>query len=172
MSEGCDSILFLDLTLHRVDTSVSLSNVTLTANATNVSYQWLNCDTDSLISGATNQTFTPLVDGNYAVIISDNLCTDTSACIAVNGIGLIENDFLGINLYPNPTRGTFTVELQQTNGRISLSLTDALGKLVSKEIVSENSNKITRKIKGAKGVYFVTIEVDGQPGQTFRLVKN
>ncbi len=67
------------LTVDSIDTSVSVSAVTLTANATSATYQWLNCNENLPITGQIGQSFTATIDGNYAVIIIKNNCSDTSA---------------------------------------------------------------------------------------------
>jgi hypothetical protein len=64
--------------------SVTAINTTLTAGAEEVNYQWVNCnDLFSVIEDSTAQSFAPDVSGQYAVIISDNGCRDTSACFEV-----------------------------------------------------------------------------------------
>ena len=74
---GCDSILYIDLTVDALDTSVTATLGTLYANATGVTYQWLNCNTGySVIPNDTDESFSPTVIGSYAVKISDGICTD------------------------------------------------------------------------------------------------
>lgn len=63
-----------------LDTSVTVNSGTLSSNASNVSYQWLDCNNgNSPIPGANSSSYTPSATGNYAVIVSDQ-CADTSAC--------------------------------------------------------------------------------------------
>lgn len=75
-----------------VDTGVSNNGGVLTASASGVTYQWVDCDNAfSAISGATSQSYTPTqVTGNYAVVIDDNGCLDTSSCVLVDFTGLEE----------------------------------------------------------------------------------
>lgn len=81
-SQGCDSVIRLNLTMNQINKSVTRSQSALTANATGASYQWINCDSANVaISGATMQSFTPTASGNYAVVINNGTCTDTSDCI-------------------------------------------------------------------------------------------
>ena len=73
-----------------VDTSVTLNSSVLTANAVlNTSYQWIYCDSVE-IEGATFQSFTPTENGNYAVVITQDGCVDTSGCYMINTIGINE----------------------------------------------------------------------------------
>lgn len=63
----------------------------LNANQTGVNYQWLDCDdNNSIVSGETNQSFTPAVTGNYAVEVTMNGCVDTSDCFLVDYTGIEE----------------------------------------------------------------------------------
>ena len=76
---GCDSTITTTVNVSPVDTSVSLVGVTLTAATGGATYQWIDCDNGSLpIAGATGQSFMPSANGNYAVIVTVNGCSDTS----------------------------------------------------------------------------------------------
>jgi PKD repeat protein len=81
---GCDSILNLDLTILTIDSSVIQSADTLMAVASGLSYQWIDCATNTIVNGATAQVFVPMVTGNYKVEIANGVCVDTSACYQVN----------------------------------------------------------------------------------------
>ena len=86
---GCDSVVTLDLGIISVDTSVlhAISSSTLTALATNATYQWIDCNNNnSPISGEINQTFSPISNGNYAVLITQNGCTASSNCYQFNNL--------------------------------------------------------------------------------------
>ena len=86
---GCDSVVTLDLGIIAVDTSVSytISSSTLTAIATNATYQWLDCNNNNTpIIGETNQSFSPTSNGSYAVEVTQNGCTAVSSCYTVNNL--------------------------------------------------------------------------------------
>ncbi|MBT02489.1 MAG: hypothetical protein CL836_00380, partial [Crocinitomicaceae bacterium] len=86
---GCDSVVTLDLGIIAVDTSVSyaISTSTLTAIATNATYQWLDCNNNNTpIVGETNQIFSPTSNGSYAVEVTQNGCTAISSCYTVNNL--------------------------------------------------------------------------------------
>lgn len=109
-SGNCDSIIQLTLTLDSVDTSVQwINNEELHANQNGATYQWIDCDTKQPIQGQTRQNFRPTAGGNYAVVISKNGCTDTSTCFSTD-IGLNENLVSRTSIYPNPSRGNFTLD--------------------------------------------------------------
>ena len=71
------------VTVNTVNTSVSQSGATLTANATSAAYLWINCNSNIPVQGDTIQSFTAITTGSYAVVITQNTCVDTSACFPV-----------------------------------------------------------------------------------------
>lgn len=91
-SVGCDSVITIDLTINTVDaTTTQLDDVTIQANLNGVQYQWVDCDDNfAIINGATNQTYTATVNGNYSVIVFDGNCSDTSDCVTISKVSLEE----------------------------------------------------------------------------------
>ena len=58
-------------------------------------YQCLDCDNSmSIIAGETNQSLTALSNGNYAVEVTANCCTDTSACVTITTVGIVLRIYL------------------------------------------------------------------------------
>jgi Secretion system C-terminal sorting domain/FG-GAP repeat len=151
--EGCDSVVTLDLTINTVDVSVTQNGNTLTANLAGASYQWVDCDNSyAIISGETMQSFTPAVIGNYAVIIDDGICIDTSICSIYIGIKEQDNN-VSLFIYPNPTTGKITIECENME---RVEVVDITGKLVYEQLVLNDVLDID--ISGfSKGVYFVKV---------------
>lgn len=80
------------------------------ANQTGATYQWLDCNNGNApISGATNISFTPTANGDYAVEITVNNCVDTSACENVTGVGIKAISDIMTNIYPNPVKDILNV---------------------------------------------------------------
>jgi uncharacterized delta-60 repeat protein len=70
--------------------------------ATNALYQWVNCDSAyRFMASDTSARFTPTDNGNYAVIIWQQDCIDTSDCYYVQTTGIKTNNHAKIIL-PNP----------------------------------------------------------------------
>ncbi len=160
---NCDSIITIDLTVNSLDTSVSQSGNTLTSNATAVSYQWVNCDNNfAAIPGATNSSFTVSFNGNYAVIISDSACSDTSACFLLTPVSVLASQLSGsIRAVPNPHQDGFRLDLPREFARVEVQVTDLTGKLVLHRTF-ENSQFVPLAMEAAPGVYFVRVWADGQ----------
>ena len=66
-----------------VNSSVTLSGSTLTADLAGATYQWINCTGNADISGAISQSFAPAESGSYSVRITSNGCTAVSSCTSV-----------------------------------------------------------------------------------------
>jgi len=156
-SGNMDSCSFT-VTNNMVDTSVSRNLSTFTANETGATYQWLNCDSNFMaISGATNQSYTATTNGSYAVIVSKNGCTDTSACQMINNVGITNVGFGNISIYPNPTNGLFTIDMGSYDEVVNYTITSIDGR-----IVTQKSNVIENKItidlgNESKGVYLLKL---------------
>jgi hypothetical protein len=154
---GCDSVVTLDLTINEVDITTTATGGVLSSNAMGASYQWLDCnDAYSEIAGATNQSYTPIDDGDYAVKVTNGSCTDTSACIAVDGVGLTDNNNLSqIHLYPNPNNGLFNINLGQVQATL-IQISSANG-----TINYSNSTNLTGihqiALNISAGLYFVDV---------------
>jgi len=160
----------LNLTINTVDSSVTQVGILLTADETGATYQWLDCPVMTIINGSTNQSYTATANGEYAVIVTNNGCSDTSACYTVIGAGIIENDFGNqLRLYPNPTDGDFSIDLGGTFNAVTITMTDLSGKLIQSKTYNE-SQLLNLKIEEPAGVYLIKIE-SGDKKAVIRLVK-
>lgn len=112
---GCDSIININLTVNSFNLNVTPVSNALICGVQNGTYQWVDCDDNSPIAGATGQTFLPTVSGNYAVEVTKLGCKDTSNCYEINLIGIDETDGQkGVKVYPNPSNGQLQLELNTT----------------------------------------------------------
>lgn len=163
-SQGCDSIITLDLTINSVDITVNENGIELTSNANNATYQWLECQNGnySAISGATNQSYTATSNGEYSVQVTQNGCTDTSACYSISSVALDElSDVFGIQLFPNPSNGQFKLDLKQMNQNALVSIYSIDGKLLSSK-QTQGEQKIEFDLNIAPGKYLISIQLDDQ----------
>lgn len=160
----CDSLVIVNLTINTVDTSVTNNSPTLMANAANATYQWVDCNNNySAIGGATNQTFTATSNGNYAVIVTQNGCTDTSACQTINNVGVREITKERIlNVFPNPFSTKTTLQLDKPLTNAVFTLEDVYGQTV-KEIKNISEQTITfNRDNLPSGIYFIRLTQDSE----------
>lgn len=155
---GCDSIFSINLTVAVLDTAVTFNAGTLTAAQSGATYQWVNCDNNLPIPGATSQSYSPGSAGRYAVIVTNGNCTDTSGCRFVNPVGLTPPGTLSdVELYPNPSEGAFTLDLGTSYQEVRISVADMQGRTVYNAMY-ENSRRIALALENQlAGVYFVTV---------------
>ena len=167
---GCDSTVTTNLTvLGAIDVTTSLSGVTISSNQNGATYQWIDCgNANAPIAGATSQSYTPTVNGSYAVIVTLSGCADTTACVAITTIGLAETTFGdGLSVYPNPSNGVFTIEL--TDASANAVITNAIGEFVTQMTVVNGLNTLDLQ-READGVYFINITSDNKQ-QIIKIVK-
>lgn len=160
---GCDSVITIQLVIDTVNIGVTQSGVQLSANANGATYQWVYCDSGyAIVVGETGQTFFPLSDGNYAVIVTENSCTDTSACTLVLGTG-VESSMLGasVTVYPNPTAGNTTIDFGRTYVDVTVVVTDVNGRAVW-SVSAYNANQVSMELDQPAGVYFISIQADNE----------
>ena len=157
---GCDSTVTTTLTVNPViDLTTTTSGNSITANTSPANYQWIDCNNgNSLLVGATSQVYTSAANGNYAVIISQNGCSDTSACVTITTTGIVlkpNNEYLQI--FPNPT--TSTITLKGLSADSDIHIMNALGQtLFSKTINQKDVEKIIDLSDFKNGMYYIQIE--------------
>jgi|GEM_PF-2284618 len=138
-----------------IDTATTLSGFVISANAISGSYQWIDCANDSLISGETSQSFSPIKNGSYAVILSEGNCSDTSSCISILNLSVPRSENVAsILVYPNPTNEKFTVQLPQEE-TATIVVYNKLGQLIS--VIQGNAQKFDIAINDAPGIYTIKI---------------
>ncbi len=110
-SNGCDSVIILNYNRDVISAGVSYYDNTIHAvPPIGYNYQWVDCDNGyTPIIGATNSTYSPMSDGNYAVIVSNSNCSDTSNCLAYY-VGLNNYGEIGFELYPNPANSQINID--------------------------------------------------------------
>jgi hypothetical protein len=169
-AEGCDSVVRLNLTINTLNTTVSQTGYLLSASESGATYQWLNCPAMTTISGANSQLYTATANGDYAVIVSNNGCLDTSSCYTVTGVGIVENSFgEKLLLYPNPTNGNFSIDLGQSYNATTVTITDLHGKQIQSKRYGK-SQLLKLQLEEPAGIYFVIINSDHKQA-IIRLVK-
>src|SRR5687768_13168732 len=131
-ANGCDSIVYLSLTVDDVDNEVTVSQNTITAHQTGATYQWFDCDSGENIPGAVGQTFVATTSGNYAVNITDvSGCTAVSTCVAVVITAtvdeLLSNEVI---IFPNPGDGLISLHNKTRFPITNLTLMTTSGQLI------------------------------------------
>ena len=106
---GCDSIITVDLDVIDLDTTLTVDGMLLTANATDASYQWIDCGTGQPIIGANMQSHLADAAGTYAVVVSAGGCSEQSACIFVSSTSLAHGGTSPLLLSTGTGSGTLSI---------------------------------------------------------------
>jgi len=168
---GCDSTITLNLTINAVDTSVAQNENILTSNAAGDVFQWINCNGNIPITGETNQSFTANANGNYAVIVTQNTCTDTSDCFNIIIVSADENSLSNtIEVFPNPSKGTFTIITKEKE--FALVIFNIFGEKIYQSLVNRHSSLTNPSITYVpilidfsdkpNGIYFLQVKYENK----------
>lgn len=142
----------------RPDTTIIQNGATLTAQATNVTYQWYDCTTEQPVSNATNASFTPVNAGVYTVLITDPLtgCYSYPACVSLNPLGIETAKYdAWVTIYPNPA--TETIQISRAgNSSENYRIYDVTGRIVYEGEL--NSTKFSINVSEWKaGMYYLGV---------------
>ncbi len=165
LSVGCNDgmgiSLFADLE-SSVNTNVIETGTTLTAEVADAVYQWVDClNGFEAIAGETGQSFTALVSGSYAVMITIDGCTETSNCIEVMTVGVLTLNWpTEISLYPNPVFNAVTIEPGIILDHLAMRIVNASGQVVIENKYS-GAERVELNIESLPaGVYMVQLIAD------------
>lgn len=165
---GCTDVDSITVMSDTLDASVIVMNETITALDTTATYQWIDCTTMQPIQGETNYWFTATTNGSYAVIISNGVCTDTSACETILSTGIAAYSTNDVVVYPNPNNGVFTVTTATVAERVVI--TDLAGRVIAS--FAPQQTQLALSLEGqANGVYFVVVTNADRTNTTVKVVK-
>ncbi len=141
-----------------IQATVADSSPVFVANYAGGRYQWYRCDSSgyTLLAGEISQRFEASQNGQYAVVVKDSNCVDTSACIAAYNVGISERSPAFFELYPNPTTNNCTLFIPENITNAGLRLFDATGRLLQ-SIIVEQEGKQNLALPAAAGVYWVQL---------------
>lgn len=172
-SVGNNDIFVHKLSQCFLDTSVQQNLATLIANASGITYQWIDCNNgNAAIAGATGQSYSPLANGSYALIVNNGSCSDTSSCHIINTFGINSLPALNeLRLFPNPSGGETTIKLNKDIQNANLRLVDIMGQTIY-ETKGLSGNLFSLDISGySKGIYFLELREEQENVLRVMLVK-
>jgi hypothetical protein len=169
---GCENIAISSVTINALPPVMATTNntllctgqsATLTASGA-ISYTWsTNEITNEIVISPTVST-TYVLDGTdtngclntYTITQLVDLCTD-----------IVEsNVFENLKIYPNPTTGVFTIEI---NTSTEISVTNILGEIILSEKLFSGKQAINIQNQ-PPGIYFINV-VSNKNQQTVKLIK-
>ncbi|MEZ5198785.1 MAG: C25 family cysteine peptidase [Bacteroidales bacterium] len=157
----------ISLTVYPVPDSptISIEDDHLVSTATSGN-QWFN--SNGPISGATGQTYYPIVTDDYYVVVTNEFGCPSEESNSIYFLYTTINEYAknGFNIYPNPFVDHFTVEYQlKSNSGVVLTLLNKLGQEV-KTLISNSEQPAgfysldfnTPEL--LPGIYFIRIAAD------------
>lgn len=123
------------------------------------------------ITGAIQQTYSAQKSGNYHVVVTHHFQCSNQSDIVTLTITSIDNieDLFTTALYPNPTKGNFTVDLGNKYEKINIIVTDIYGRVIQQKVFIQQE-LLNISVDKAKGIYLVKIE-SGDKQAVIRLIK-
>ena len=158
---GCDSLVLVSVDIRQSITVYALTDINglhadVPVSSMGVSYQWMDCDNQfQPIPGATDKDFLPPSPGNYAVLVDNGACVDTSACITFIPSSIHTADPYELQVYPNPGNTGFSVSGNQP---LSVEVIGPDGKIVHHEGINEE-HRINSQ-SWSEGVYVIRLHGD------------
>jgi N-acetylneuraminic acid mutarotase len=140
--------------------TISESDNVLTSSATQGN-QWVRNDT--ILAGATNQTYTVAIPGYYQVTAKNpvNGCSTTSDSVYETPTGINQLSAISeqLSVYPNPTSSELFVNISSSVSNVkewTLQITDVLGRMLYSRLSLNYNNDIDlSNLPG--GVYFIAV---------------
>jgi hypothetical protein len=164
-NKGCTATATKSVTVNPVPPTPTITNnAGILTSSSPSDNQWYQ--TNTLLSGETNQTLTPTASGSYSVVVSNIFgCTSSSLPISYTLVSTgisSEQTSESVILFPNPatTLTTIAIESEQADF-VEIRLISLDGKILSQEAVelSTGQNAVTLNLNNvSKGVYFVSVK--------------
>lgn len=164
---GCDSTITEVVSPVIIQADISINGNTLGTSVIDADYQWIDCDTDMEIQGATESTFSPSTSGNYAVVVTKNGCSSISPCESMTIVGTLaparEKHHV---VYPNPMITTLNVSIGSSYKEGSIALYHITGKRVHAQKLNGERQVEINVNDMIQGAYYLQIITDGIPAIT------
>lgn len=169
---GCDSLITINLEIVEVERGLVQRNAQLVVLTSQpAEYQWLDCSFGyAPIRDSTRRSFKPVEQGTFAAEVIQSGCVDTTDCIDIVR-GWASSMGQQIRVYPNPTTGWITIEIEGEPSIKSVNVYNAVGQRVYSE-PQINAKQVNMEMFGDSGVYLFEIELNTGGVKRVKVVKH
>lgn len=167
---GCDSLVMTELTVLTIPVATAVyQNGILSIPTVGDAYQWISCTSFLPVPGGNATTLTPTQLDWYAVIVTvGGTCSDTSECVFVDDLSVLENNPSGwlTQVAPNPVSDVLTVYSSE-EAFVSVTDLNGLTVLIPGSISEVQTIDVSML---APGMYFLRFDLPGKQ-RMIRIVK-
>lgn len=167
---GCTAVDSVELDFDHTNPIISLGNdttvcyipefmifndITLTPGAGFAGYNWSTGETTPSIQTTNPGIYVVTVEDGNGCFGSDSVTIDSMICLGINGPDVS----MGINIYPNPTRGLTTIEIESANDEVlDMQVMNLQGQAIMRQKATVVGGRYTTVIDlsgYAQGVYML-----------------
>jgi hypothetical protein len=167
---GNSSQYQLTVTYQVVDAIVVTVDAGSLSCETSGTYQWISCADNSIIPDETASSFRPGVNGEYAVILTQGGCSDTSDCYMLDYTGIDDARYQDYKVYPNPAHDYVNIDLTREHTNVSIKVFDMTGNLLKIEEFGRITKTELDITEFKAGLYMIHIHSD-QVNSVSRIIK-
>lgn len=162
-----DSIITIDVViiLSPVISIINETQLSVQGGDLNTNWQWIYCDS-IIINGETNNIFNVSENGSYSVIMSNNVCIDTSSCILFDNLEILSNNE-EFYVFPNPFHDYLKISSKLIFNHFVIYSND--GQLIDEKFISP-TNEFQYNFKGNDGMYFIRIDFENSESKVLKLI--
>ncbi len=167
---GDGAISTLPITITQTPPTPTISNIgnNVLSSSSTSGNQWYN--QNGIINGAVSQNYTVTANGSFYVIVKVGDCySDSSSHIQITNTGIENNNSNDVfSIYPNPTKNSLNITVNQKLIGSEFTITDQLGRtVITGKLTAENT--VVEVGNLSNGIYLLRIGTNVR--QTFKVVK-
>lgn len=141
-----------------LDTNITLGVTTIDVPGDGY-YVWKRCNDNVPVDTTLNESFTPIVPGDYYAVIYAGDCIDSTGCISIISVGLEDDKMGDVYVYPNPTKDVVNINFGGTYRYADITIMDINGrKLFANRIQGKNQYQV--RLPNESGMYFIQVLTD------------
>jgi hypothetical protein len=155
---GCDSLVWLSISVAPDDSMMVQTADSLVAQSSTAQIRWWDCKTQNYVYGVGGQVFVPQYNGHFAAELTQNGCTYRTRCFEVINVGTLSLSKGSpiIDIWPNPAKDKIFIKSSEHISKVSLI--DSYGKIVL-ELTELKSKDFEMDISTlAIGIYLMKME--------------
>ncbi len=133
-------------------------------------YQWITCVDSSVLDGEIASSFGYGVSGEYAVIVTQSGCSDTSQCYTLDYTGVENEMHQAYAIYPNPANKYVSIRMENEHTNVILKVVDITGKILMVKELDRLTQTDLDISRFKAGMYLINIHSD-QLQSVARIIK-